>query len=445
MFKTILNAFRIPELRKKILFTLLILLLFRLCCYIPTPGVNPTAIKSLVGSNNLLTFMDAITGGAMENYTFMAMGITPYINASIIMQLLTVVIPRLERLSKEGPEGRKKMNQYTRYAGVLLAFIQAVGICLWLNASSANGTSVLASAMSAAPVLAYILIGISLAAGSALAMWMGERITQRGIGNGISLLIFIGIVAKLPATAVSYFNSAAAASKAGSDAMWWYLAPILLFIVAVIAMVIFVDLGERRIPVQYAKRVSGRKMYGGQSTYLPMKPNSSGVMPLIFAISFLTFPSLLVNMFWPNSGFAQWYATYMGPRTWGYAGFSVVFIIFFSYFYSSITFNPVDTANDIQKYGGFIQGIRPGKPTSDYLKRIANRLCLFAGLFLSVIAVIPMLVSAALGSMENSANILNLALTFGTTGILILTSVSIEFTRQLEAQMVMNHYKGFLD
>lgn len=439
MLKTIVNAFRIPELRKKILYTLLILLLFRLCTYIPTPGIDPSAVKTALGSSNIWGIMDVITGGALERYTFMAVGITSYINASIIMQLLTVVIPRLERLSKEGPEGRKKMNQYTRYAGMFLACVQAIGTVLAL------GSSVIAAPFANHQWFAYILIGASVTAGSALAMWMGERITDRGLGNGISMLIFIGIVAKLPTAGKAYIDQAVALSRDGNDALWWFLIPIILFIIAVITLVIFVDLGERRIPVQYAKRVSGRKMYGGQSTYLPMKPNSAGVMPLIFALSFLTFPSLLVSMFWPNSGFATWYATWLGPNTWGYAIASVIFIIFFAYFYSSITFNPVETANDIQKYGGFIQGIRPGKPTSDYLKRIANRLCLFAGVFLAFISVLPMVVSAIIGQMENSAVILNLALSFGTTGILILTSVSIEIARQLEAQMVMNHYKGFLD
>lgn len=433
MFQTFRNSFRIPELRKKILYTLLLLFIFRLCTYIPTPGIDPTAVSTAM-EGSILGIIDVITGGAMQNYTFMAMGITPYINASIIMQLLQVVIPKLERLAKEGPEGRAKINQIVRYVSLGLAFLQAVGICY------SFGSTVIVESMQSTKWLAYLLIGTSLTAGTALSMWIGERITERGIGNGISLLIYIGIVSRLPAAAIEYANAA------GSDErMWWYLAFIIPGIIALIGFIIFVDLGERRIPIQYAKRVSGRKVYGGQSTYMPLKPNSGGVLPLIFAISLLTFPTIITQIFAPDSAFETFYKKWMGTGTWGYAIASVFLIIGFAFFYSAITFNPVETAQDLQKYGGFIQGIRPGKPTSDYLTKINRRLVFFGGLFLTTIAIIPMVIRAALGGLEGSQTILNLALTFGTTGILIMVNVAIEATKQLQSQMVMRHYKGFLD
>lgn len=435
MFQVFKNAWSIKDLRSKILYTLLMLLVVRLCTYIPTPFVDTSVVKQIVQGSSW-GIIDVVTGGAMENYTFMAMGISPYITASIILQLLGVVIPKLEQLSKEGPEGRKKINQYTRYLAIGLAFVQAVGIIY------SFGPTAIVSSMRNKLWLAYIVIGVVLTGGAAMAMWIGERITEKGIGNGISMLIFIGIVAKLPATVAAYVQNWIQSPELG-----WFLIPIIAFIAGLIVLIVFVDLGERRVPIQYAKRVTGRKVYGGQSTYMPIKPNSAGVLPLIFAMSFLTFPSILITIFqWSDTGFGLFYDKWLGAGSWGYAIASVIFIIFFSYFYSSITFNPEEVANDIQKYGGFIQGIRPGKPTAEYLKRINSRLILFQGLFLSVIAVLPMIVSALVGNIqEYGAPILKLALTFGSTGLLILTSVSIEVAKQLEAQMVMNHYKGFLD
>ena len=436
MFEVLRNAWRVKDLRRKLLYTIMMLLLFRLCTYIPTPFIDQSAIKQAVGANSGWGVIDIITGGSLSGYTFMAMGITPYINASIILQLLTVVIPRLEQLSKEGPEGRKKITQYTRYLGIILAFVQAVGICM------SFGSSAIVSTFRDNLFLVYVIIGLTLTAGSALAIWMGERITENGIGNGISMLIFIGIIARLPSTVIAYVQQAAAQAREGNAALWWILPVIILAVAALVVIIVRVDLGERRIPVQYAKRISGRKVYGGQSTYIPMKPNGAGVLPLIFAMSFLAFPNIIIKMFWPH---VVWYDNWLGAGTPLYAVLSVVLVLFFAYFYASISFNPEETANDIQKYGGFIQGIRPGKPTSDYLKKINRRLTLFAGLFLAGIAVLPMIISAILGNMENSAPILNLALTFSSTGLLILPSVSIEVTKQLEAQLVMNHYKGFLD
>lgn len=435
MFEVLKNAWKIKDLRKKLLYTAFMLLIFRLCCFIPTPFIDQVAVSESMNANGTWGVIDLITGGAMQNYTIMAMGISPYINASIILQLLAVVFPKLGELSKEGPEGRKKVNQYTRLLGVGLAFVQAIGICLSIKGAIVSDYQDIAW-------LAYIIVGITITAGSALAMWIGERITEKGVGNGISLLIFIGIIARLPATVVAYVESAVADST-----LWWYLPLVLAGVALLIAIITRVDLGERRIPVQYAKRVTGRKVYGGQSTYMPLKPNGAGVLPLIFAMSFLTFPQILINMFFQNTGFASFYSKWLASGTWGYAILSILFIVFFAYFYASITFDPEETANDIQKYGGFIQGIRPGKPTADYLKKVNKRLTLFAGLYLAVISIIPMVISAILGSGATSSNmmVLKLALTFSSTGLLILVSVSIEITKQLESQMVMNHYKGFLD
>ena len=435
MFNTIKNAFKIKELRKKILYTLFMLLIFRLCCYIPTPFIDTAATSEIVEKNGLLGLIDVITGGSLANYTFMAMGISPYINASIILQLLTVVIPKLQDLQKEGPEGRKKINKITRYTSIGLALVQAIGICISMQNAIVESYQSIAW-------FCYIVIGIVLSAGTALAIWIGERITEKGIGNGISLLIFIGIVSRLPAAVSSYISVAKDDSR-----MWWYLIPVVAAIALVIVVIVLVELGERRIPVQYAKRVTGRKVYGGASTYMPIKPNGAGVLPLIFAMAFMTFPSILIQMFWSNTGFAAFYNNWLGSGTWVYAIVSVVLIIAFAFFYASISFNPEETASDIQKYGGFIQGIRPGKPTADYLKKVNRRFTLFAGIYLAVIAVIPMIVSAIMNvsAITNANAILKLALTFGSTGILIMVSVSIEMVKQLESQMVMNHYKGFLD
>lgn len=445
MFSIFKNAFKLPELRKKILYTLLMLLIFRLCSYIPTPGVNPS-LQIDAANENIWGLMNIITGGALQGYTFMAMGISPYINASIIIQLLQVVIPSLDRLARS-EDGREKVNKIVRYSAIGLAFLQAVGICY---SFSQQGANIIMPAMlenTASTILAYGLIGITLTAGTCVAIWIGDRISEKGIGNGISMLIFVGIIARLPITAQSYLDTAVARSQSGNNALWWLLPVVLLAIVAIIAVVVYVERGERRINVQYAKQVKGRKVYGGSSTYMPIKPNSCGVLPLIFAMSLLMFPSILTGMFWPNSGFASFYEKWLGSGTWGYMIISFLLTIGFAYFYSAITFNAAETSKNLQKYGGFIQGIRPGKPTTDYLNKVNKRLVLFSGLYLGIISTIPMIISAIVsmtGSADASA-VLSLALTFSSTGLLIIVSVSIEVAKQLESQMVMRHYKGFLD
>ena len=439
MFSTFRNAWKLPELRKKILYTLLLLLVYRLCCYIPTPGVNPS-VNIDAANQNIWGLMNIITGGALEGYTFMAMGISPYINASIIIQLLQVVIPALERWSQD-EDGREKINKLVRYSSFGLAFLQAIGIC-W---SFSKSTNILMDGVT--PWVAYLLIGLSLTAGSAVAIWIGDRISEKGIGNGISMLIFIGIIARLPLTVKSYIDSAIAGSQNGNNALWWILPLVLIAIVAIIMVVIFVELGERRINIQYAKRVSGRKVYGGQSTYMPIKPNSCGVLPLIFSMSLLMFPSIIAGMFWSGSKFETFYTKWLGSGTWGYTIVSFLLTVGFAFFYSAITFNAAETGKNLQKYGGFIQGIRPGKPTTDYLNKVNKRLVLFSGLYLGLISSIPMIINAILGSVipQYANSILTLALTFSSTGLLIIVSVSIEVTKQLESQMVMRHYKGFLD
>ena len=439
MFSVFKNAWKLPELRKKILYTLLMLLVYRLCCFIPTPGINP-ALQIDAANDNIWGLMNIITGGSLQGYHFMAMGISPYINASIIIQLLQVVIPVLERLGRE-EDGREKINKIVRYTSFGLAFLQAVGICYAFSSSNDMFVSGINE------WLAYIIVGLSLTAGTAVALWIGDRISEKGVGNGISMLIFVGIIARFPVTAQNYLQTAANNSQAGNNALWWILPLVLIAIVALIVIVIFVELGERRINIQYAKRVSGRKVYGGQSTYMPIKPNSCGVLPLIFSMSLLMFPSILTGMFWSGSKFETFYTKWLGQGTWGYLVVSFLLTIGFAYFYSAITFNAAETSKNLQKYGGFIQGIRPGKPTTDYLNKVSKRLVLFSGLYLGVISSIPMLASAILSSIPNfDANtVLSLALTFSSTGLLIIVSVAIEITKQLESQMVMRHYKGFLD
>ncbi len=439
MFSVFKNAWKLPELRNKILYTLLMLLVYRLCCFIPTPGINP-ALQIDAANDNIWGLMNIITGGSLQGYHFMAMGISPYINASIIIQLLQVVIPALERLGRE-EDGREKINKIVRYTSFGLAFLQAIGICYTFSSSNEMFVSGINE------WLAYIIVGLSLTAGTAVALWIGDRISEKGVGNGISMLIFVGIIARFPVTAQNYIQTAANGSQAGNNALWWILPVVLLAIVALIVIVIFVELGERRINIQYAKRVSGRKVYGGQSTYMPIKPNSCGVLPLIFSMSLLMFPSILTGMFWSGSKFETFYTKWLGQGTWGYLVVSFLLTIGFAYFYSAITFNAAETSKNLQKYGGFIQGIRPGKPTTDYLNKVSKRLVLFSGLYLGVISSIPMLANAILSSIPNfDANtVLSLALTFSSTGLLIIVSVAIEITKQLESQMVMRHYKGFLD
>ncbi|MBE3101545.1 MAG: preprotein translocase subunit SecY [Firmicutes bacterium] len=422
MLDTLKNAWKIEDLRKKIIFTMVMLLVYRIGTFIPVPGVDSSYISKLIEGGGLLGFFDIISGGAFGNFTIFAMSITPYINSSIIMQLLTVAIPKLEQLAKEGEEGRKKIAQYTRYFTVVLAFVQAFGITYGLARGS--------GALKENNIVTYLVVSLTLTAGTAFLMWLGEQITDKGIGNGISLIIFTSIVSRAPVAAVSLWNMAFVAKTMNP----LFIPVILAFMVALVAGVIFVDLGQRRIPVQYSKRMVGRKMYGGQSTHIPMKVNSSGVLPIIFAVSILAVPQTIAQFTSPTSGFTSWVGRYFTQEEPLYALLYALLIIFFTYFYTQITFNPIEIANNLKQYGGFVQGIRPGKPTSDFLLRISNRLTLVGSLFLAGVAIIPILASGVTG----------IPMYFGGTAVLIIVGVALETSKQLESQMLMRHYKGFL-
>lgn len=420
MLETFKNAWRIEDLRKKILYTLLMLLVYRIgTSFIPIAGMDVAAIKQTVEGSDILGFLNMITGGSLAGFTIFAVGISPYITASIVMQLLTFAIPALECLSKEGgEEGREKLKRITRYVGIGLALIMSIGMVMSLR-----------SYMITTDLLSKITMVLTLTAGACIVMWMGEKITEKGIGNGVSLIIFVGIVARLPVTAWSFMQNIFA-----GEVNAWALLPIVVIYVAIVAGVVFIDCGERRIPVQYAKRVVGRKMYGGQSTNIPMKVHSAGVMPIIFAVTLLQFPGMIAS-FWPQSGFALWWGRWMNSATIPYNIIFAILIVALGYFYNMVTFNPVEVSKNIQQYGGFIPGIRPGKPTSDYLAKISSRLTLFGGLFLALLATLPGLIAGLVGT-----NIMALT----ATGVLISVSVALETSKQLESQMLMRHYKGFL-
>lgn len=415
MFETLKNCWRVEDLRKKILYTFFMLLIYRLAGVIPVAGIDTAQIQEAMKSFSLLGFMSAMTGNQFSNMTIMAMGITPYINASIILQLLTVAIPALERMQKEGEEGRKKIAQYTRYATVVLGFIQAVGLVYGLGGMIDKTWG------------SALVIGLSMAAGSALAMWIGERITEKGVGNGISLLIFSGIISSLFSWTVNGMQN-----LFGGAGNWLGMLGIVICVLIMITAVTFVDMGERRVPVQYAKRVVGRKMYGGQSTHIPMKVNSTGVLPLIFAYSIMQFPGTIMG-FWPNASLSVWWNDSFMRGGW-FQLVTALLILFFAYFYTSITFNPVDISKNLQQNGGIIPGIRQGKPTSDYLARISSRITLFGGVFLALLATIPTMMTFWF----------QMNLPFAASSLLIAVSVSLETTRQLESQLLMRHYKGFL-
>ncbi|MBQ7185081.1 MAG: preprotein translocase subunit SecY [Clostridia bacterium] len=421
MLETLRNAWRVPELRKKLLYTFFMLLLFRLVGVIPVAGIDLEKMASQIANYDALGLVNMMTGNQFSQATIMAMGITPYINASIIMQLLTVAIPALERLQKDGgEEGRKKINRITRYSTVGLAALQAIGIIAGLGVLKAEYKN----------FFGYMTVGVIMAGGTALAMWIGERITKNGIGNGISLLIFAGIISNL-------FNGIVMAFANVFNNVPGAIGNLLIILVTtliIVAVVTFVDRGERRVPVQYAKRVVGRKMYGGQSTHIPMKVLSVGVLPLIFAYSFMSFPGTIFAMFGTNSGAYQWWTNNMNQYTWGYMVVCALLIVAFAYFYTAITFNPQDIAKNIQQQGGHVPGVRPGQPTVDFLSRISNRLTLFAAIFLAILATVPSVLT-----VWRSVQI-----PFGASSILIAVSVALESMQQVEAQLTMRHYKGFL-
>ncbi|MHC1785845.1 MAG: preprotein translocase subunit SecY [Christensenellales bacterium] len=432
MWESLRNAWKVPELRKKLIYTFMMLVIYRLLSVVPVPGINAAVVQQASQQYDMLGLVNMMTGNAFGQMTIMAMGITPYINASIIIQLLTIAIPALERLQKEGgEEGKEKINRITRYSTIVLAALQAVGIIAGLNsAAPVNGVKVLMDSYNS--FWGYASIGIIMAGGTALAMWIGERVTANGIGNGISLLIFAGIISNLFNGILTAFTDVLGITQYGTTVVAFLI--LILTALVIITVVTFVDMGERRIPVQYAKRVVGRKMYGGQSTHIPLKVVSVGVLPLIFAYSFMAFPGTVMAMFGTQSGVYKWWNTYMHQSSPLYLLVTALLIIAFSYFYSSISFNPQDIAKNIQQQGGNIPGIRSGKNTVDFLARTTKRLTLFAALFLAVLATVPTLLSVWQ----------NVRIPFAASSMLIAVSVALETVRQIEANLVMRNYKGFL-
>ena len=439
MFKTIKNALKTPDVRKRLIYTLILIVLFRLGCYITVPGVNTIVLnEAMTSSNGIAGFIDIISGGAFSRFSIFAMSISPYITASIVVQLLAMVIPSLERMAKEGgEEGRKVMNRWTKIITLILALIEAIGIYLsYRNAGVFINPGWLTG----------ILIVASLVAGTSLLMWLGEQITSKGIGNGISIIIFIGIISGLPSGITTIWNLIFTSSGFSTIGLLTALG-IIIGALILVAGVVFVQEAERRVPVQYSKRVQGRKMVGAQSTHIPLKLAMAGVMPVIFASSFMTFPAMVISMFVKdistlNGFWAGIYkfsiATSSSSVGWGYSlANAIVYLILimgFTFFYTYATFNPAEVSNNIKKNGGFIPGIRAGKPTTDYLSSVISKLTIFGGLFLAVIAIIPMLLRFT-----------SLNVSFGGTSILIVVGVALETVQQLESQLVMRHYKGFLE
>ncbi len=414
------QAFKVGDLRTKILFTLFMLLVFRIGAHIPVPGLDPAKLQSLF-SGPMFGFFDVVSGGAFKRFSVFAMSITPYINASIITQLLQVIVPRLEQLAKEGEEGRKKIAQYIRYGTVILAFIQALGMSYALGRSGVLVHPGFGS---------YLIIAVTLTAGTAFLMWIGEQITEKGIGNGISLLIFAGIVSRIPS------QLGAIAQEIQSGIMGGFT--VVMFIVlalAIIAAIIVVNEGQRRIAIQYAKRVVGRKVYGGQSTFLPLKVNTAGVIPIIFAMSILMFPATIASWMPPTSSFATFLSNHFSAGSALYNALYALLIVFFTYFYVAIIFNPADVADNIKKYGGFIPGIRPGRPTAEYIERILSRLTLSGGVFLALIAVLPNIIIGITGFSN---------LSFGGTALLIVVGVALDTMKQIESHLLLRSYEGFV-
>ena len=462
MFETIKNCFKNKEIRKKIWITLLLLLIFRLGCYIPVPGITGETFKNAIEGQSFMNIMSSISGGSLGNATLFALGISPYINASIIVQLLSVGIPALERLSKQGEEGRKRIAQITRILTTLLAVAQAIGIIINFCLRNDAGSSAIdlvyfgylkdGSGISevGAKVVAGIFLTVVYTAGSMLVMWIGERITEYGISNGISLIIFIGIISTAGNQLVDKFNEAFGiidyVGKANPAVLWEVLGFVVLTVFE-FAAICTVDLSERRIPVQYAKQVKGRRMYGGQSSVIPMRISGSGVMPLIFAFAIISVPAMIASLISPSgtaaAGIAEWFS---GNGAWYgqliYAVVLCLLIFAFSFFYSSMQFNPDDVSKTIQQNGGFIQGIRPGKPTADYLKKINNRITLFGAIYLTIVALIPSILAVILAGAGLPTDLISV---FSTTGILIVVSCALELDKQLQSQLMMKNYKkGFL-
>ncbi len=415
---TFRDVFKLPELKRRILFSLAMLFVFRLGAQIPVPGIDKAAMEQLFSGSGVLGFLDMFAGGALRRFSIFSLGVAPYINASIVLQLATVIFPTLERLQKEGPQGQKKMTQYTRCGAIFFAFVQAVGMALWLSRAgvlSASG-------------LDFVAAVVTAVGGSVAVMWIGEEMTDHGIGNGISLLIFSGIVARLFPAVISTFTMV---SSGELNVVTLLIA--LVVMVAVLAGAVLLEEGQRRLPVQYAKRVVGNRVYGGQSSFIPLRVNMGGVMPIIFASSLLIFPSTLLRFF--SGDLAARMANAFAPGSWLYTLLYVALIIFFGFFYTAMVFNPADIADSMKKNGGFILGIRPGKPTSDYIEKVASRVTFVGSLFLVVVALIPDLLTNMFGIRS---------FYFGGTSVLIVVGVALEIVQQVNSQLLMRNYEGVL-
>lgn len=436
MLQTLINAFKTKEVRNKILMTLLFVFIYRIGCFIPVPGIDAAAVRDVISGNDFLGIMSAVTGGALQNGTLFAIGISPYINSSIIMQLLTVALPSLERLSKQGEEGKKKITQITRYVTIGFAVVNALGILFAFRNSDILNLTPFGGAFPVPEWVIFIFVALIFTAGSSLCMWIGERITEYGVSNGISMLIFSGIIASASNAILAAIKSV---SGTGFNNGGWELLIFLVLLTFIFAFIVFVDGGERKIPVQYAKQVKGNRMYGGQSTHIPVKVNGSGVLPLIFAFALLSFPQMIFSTFFPTSGVAIWWQQWLGAGTWIYNIILALAILGFAFFYSQIQFNPVDISKNIQQNGGFIPGIRPGKATSDYIAKIVARITFFGALFLAFIALVPSMIFTLVGASD-----IGLLNAFSATGMLIVVSVALEFDKALENLIMMRYYKGFL-
>ncbi len=440
MFRTIIDAFKVKEIRNKILITLLLLFIYRVGCWIPCVGFSADFALGESSTFGFFELMNMVSGGALANCSVLALGVSPYITASIVIQLLTVAIPSLERLSKSGEDGRRKLSLYTRIAALVLAIAQAVGIVVGY-ASEAMDPNLTAA-------MPEWLIGcgmvIIMVAGSMFTVWIGERITDLGIGNGTSLLIFVGILSSAGSSVAGIIQACT------QDITYiWYLVLFIVAIILIFALIVFMDGAEERVRVQYAKQIKGNKMYGGQSNHIPIKLNATGVMPIIFASALLTFPQLIISIFWPDSAAYDWYNTWLGTNSWLYIVLTALLILVFAFFYSKISFNPDDISKRLQQQGGFIPGIRAGKPTAEYLNRISGRITLFGAIFLAVIALIPSLafkaIGGAVGTASDAAQAASVLINaFSTTGLMIVVSVALELEKQLSAQMFVRNHKGFL-
>jgi preprotein translocase subunit SecY len=430
-FETFKNAFHIPELRKRILFTLGVVLVYRIGGHVPTPGIDPRVLADFFSqnTNSLFGLFDMFVGGAFKRVTVFALGIMPYISASIILQLMGSVFPYIHKLQREGAEGRKKITQYTRYGTVLLSVVQAVGISVFLQSIVSPSTGIHAVSPALMGIKFTILTAISLTTGTILIMWLGEQITNRGIGNGISLIIFIGIVARLPDAIIAEFQQLLAGTRS------YFIEVVLLAVViGMTGFIVLMNQAMRRIPIQTPKKVVGTKMYAGQNTVLPLRLLMAGVIPIIFASSIITFPSMLASFFPADSQIMESITQLFSPRGWLYNGTYALLIIFFTYFYTAIVFNPVDIADNLKRSGGFIPGIRPGKNTAQYLDNVLTRITLPASIFFAFISIVPFLIMGGF----------NVSFYFGGTSVLIVVGVALDTLVQLESHLQMRNYEGFL-